>query len=231
MASLFTPSAGFDGTYRHRLAWFGQHTYRVQMLIAANEAFRVLPLYEKAHPGDMRPRLGLEMVWAVADGETHDPRARGDAYEAIRSSDSPAVYAAAQAAGYATSYALLSNASAIHHLLHAVHIANVAHAVHTANIRNTGLINYGDTDAEQDRRLWQYLPVKDWSLRWHTADTMTLATRIYEGQLWELCPVLADALMDAECEHEGVLHMLRECGKDIGRGCWVIDKLRLVGSH
>jgi hypothetical protein len=35
-------------------------------------------------------------------------------------------------------------------------------------------------------------------------------------------PVLADALMDAGCEHQGVLGHCRGGGEHV-RGCWVVD--------
>jgi hypothetical protein len=57
--------------------------------------------------------------------------------------------------------------------------------------------------------------------RWRTADTVGLATGIYEDRAFDRLPLLADALMDAGCADEQVLGHCRTEGHV--RGCWLID--------
>jgi hypothetical protein len=58
--------------------------------------------------------------------------------------------------------------------------------------------------------------------RWRTADTVGLATGIYEDQAFDRLPLLADALMDAGCADEQVLGHCRSEGPHV-RGCHVVD--------
>jgi hypothetical protein len=57
--------------------------------------------------------------------------------------------------------------------------------------------------------------------RWRTADTVALATGIYEDRAFDRLPLLADALMDAGCADEQVLGHCRSEGHT--RGCFVVD--------
>jgi hypothetical protein len=57
--------------------------------------------------------------------------------------------------------------------------------------------------------------------RWRTADTVGLATAIYEDRAFDRLGLLADALQDAECDDEQVLGHCRSEGHV--RGCWVVD--------
>jgi len=58
--------------------------------------------------------------------------------------------------------------------------------------------------------------------RWRTADVTALAGGIYDERAFDRLPLLADALMDAECDHEDVLAHCRSDGPHV-RGCWVVD--------
>jgi hypothetical protein len=58
--------------------------------------------------------------------------------------------------------------------------------------------------------------------RWRTADTVGLATGIYEDRAFDRLPVLADALMDAGCADEQVLGHCRSQEPHV-RGCWLVD--------
>lgn len=65
---------------------------------------RVLPLYETAEPGDMRPRAALEAIgkWQRAELKMWDARkAAFPAHAAARETDDPAACAAARATGQA----------------------------------------------------------------------------------------------------------------------------------
>ena len=52
-----------------------------------------------------------------------------------------------------------------------------------------------------------------------------LAKTIYEEKAWDRCPILADAIMDAGCEHDEVLDLLTNQHDKFSRGVWLIDKL------
>jgi hypothetical protein len=58
--------------------------------------------------------------------------------------------------------------------------------------------------------------------RWRSADAVGLARGIYDERAFERLPLLADALMDAECGDEQVLSHCRSEGPHV-RGCWVVD--------
>ena len=58
--------------------------------------------------------------------------------------------------------------------------------------------------------------------RWRTADVTALARGIYEDRAFDRLPLLADALMDAGCDHADVLAHCRGDGPHV-RGCWVVD--------
>lgn len=64
---------------------------------------------------------------------------------------------------------------------------------------------------------------------WRTSDVVALAKGIFEDRAFDRMPILADALLDADCDEEAVLRHCR--GTEIGvkeqaqhfRGCWVIE--------
>lgn len=57
---------------------------------------------------------------------------------------------------------------------------------------------------------------------WRSADVLGLAEGIYQDRAFDRLPILADALMDAGCDHEEVLGHCRSGGRH-ARGCWVVD--------
>ena len=57
---------------------------------------------------------------------------------------------------------------------------------------------------------------------WRTDTALSLARQIYESRDFGAMPILADALQDAGCDNEDILHHCRESGPHV-RGCWVID--------
>ncbi|MGF1581071.1 MAG: hypothetical protein ACFCD0_17030 [Gemmataceae bacterium] len=59
---------------------------------------------------------------------------------------------------------------------------------------------------------------------WLTSDTTLLAHAIYQRKRFGDLPILADALEEAGCTHEGLLAHCRENQTHV-RGCWVIDLL------
>jgi hypothetical protein len=60
--------------------------------------------------------------------------------------------------------------------------------------------------------------------RWRTADTVGLATGIYEDRAFDRLPLLADALMDVGCDNDELLEHCRVEGPHV-RGCWLIDRV------
>jgi hypothetical protein len=64
--------------------------------------------------------------------------------------------------------------------------------------------------------------------RWRTSDVLGLARAIYDDRAFERMPILADALMDAGCEHEAIIGHCRGDVRHV-RGCWMIDLLLTDG--
>lgn len=64
---------------------------------------------------------------------------------------------------------------------------------------------------------------------WRTSDVVALAKGIYEERAFDRMPILADALLDADCDEEAILRHLRGTEKGVPeqpvhiRGCWVIE--------
>jgi hypothetical protein len=58
---------------------------------------------------------------------------------------------------------------------------------------------------------------------WLTGDVLGLARRVYHSRDFGVMPILADALQEAGCEHEGVLSHCRDERATHVRGCWVVD--------
>ncbi len=58
--------------------------------------------------------------------------------------------------------------------------------------------------------------------RWFTSTVIDLARTIYDDRVTDRMPILADALMDAGCDHEEILNHCRSNGQHV-RGCRVVD--------
>jgi hypothetical protein len=57
---------------------------------------------------------------------------------------------------------------------------------------------------------------------WLTSTVVALAQAIYKEHAFDQMPILADALMDADCDNEDLLNHCRQPGIHV-RGCWVLD--------
>ena len=68
------------------------------------------------------------------------------------------------------------------------------------------------------------LAVPECDPSWLTSTVVALAGGIYEERAFDRLPILADALMDAGCDHADVLPHCRAAGPHV-RGCWVVDLL------
>ena len=58
--------------------------------------------------------------------------------------------------------------------------------------------------------------------KWLSSTVIGIAEGIYAERAFDRLPILADALMDAGCEHPDVLDHCRSAGPHV-RGCWVVD--------
>jgi hypothetical protein len=59
---------------------------------------------------------------------------------------------------------------------------------------------------------------------WQTSTVLALAQGIYQDRAFDRLPILADALLDSECDNPDLLNHLRSEGPHT-RGCWAIDLL------
>lgn len=57
---------------------------------------------------------------------------------------------------------------------------------------------------------------------WHQGTVVQIAGQISKGRVWQVMPVLADALEDAGCDNVDILNHLRGSGPHT-RGCWALD--------
>jgi hypothetical protein len=57
--------------------------------------------------------------------------------------------------------------------------------------------------------------------RWLTSSVLDLARSIYDERAFDRLPILADALMDAGCDHDEIISHCRTEGPHV-RGCWVV---------
>ncbi|MBM3979647.1 MAG: hypothetical protein FJ304_05075 [Planctomycetes bacterium] len=58
---------------------------------------------------------------------------------------------------------------------------------------------------------------------WRSSDVMLLASGIYAERAFDRMPILADALQDAGCDSDDILHHLRDTIAPHVRGCWALD--------
>ena len=64
---------------------------------------------------------------------------------------------------------------------------------------------------------------------WRTTTAVDLAKGIFADRAWDRLPVLADALLDADCDEEQLLRHLRGTEKGVAeppqhvRGCWAVE--------
>lgn len=58
--------------------------------------------------------------------------------------------------------------------------------------------------------------------RWRTLDVMGLAHAIYEDKVFDRMPILADSLMDADCEDKKIIAHCKD-GLPHAKRCWVVD--------
>jgi len=93
----------------HRLDTWNDRTAR---LFAADCAERVLPIYEREHPGDDRPRQAIEVARRCANGDATDDE-RAAAWAAAGAAARTATRAAAGAAAWAAAWNAAWNAARV----------------------------------------------------------------------------------------------------------------------
>jgi hypothetical protein len=59
--------------------------------------------------------------------------------------------------------------------------------------------------------------------RWRTDTALSLARTMYEWRDFGAMPILADALQDAGCDNDNILHHCRDTSATHVRGGWVVD--------
>ena len=60
---------------------------------------------------------------------------------------------------------------------------------------------------------------------WRTDTAVALAAQMYESRDFSAMPILADALQDAGCDSDAILHHCRDASATHVRGCWVVDRV------
>lgn len=86
--------------------WRDTYYHKLLALKAANEAARILPIFEKENPNDKRPRKAIEAIKAWAQGKRklgmkEVRKLSLDAHAAARTAKSEAAKYTARAAGHA----------------------------------------------------------------------------------------------------------------------------------
>lgn len=76
------------------------------------------------------------------------------------------------------------------------------------------------------REIFGPLPFRLVSLdpSWLTTNVREISQAIYDDRAFDHMPILADALMDAGCDSDEIIHHCRSDGPHV-RGCWVVDLL------
>ena len=96
------------------------------------------------------------------------------------------------------------------------------------NVIRVGLVTDGEVTSKLrdifGPRPFRKIEIESSLLAWNCRTVLNLAQTIYEKNAFDLLPILADALEEAGCEQEDLLHHCRD-KTDHVRGCWVIDHL------
>lgn len=59
--------------------------------------------------------------------------------------------------------------------------------------------------------------------KWRTDTVLAVAQQAYDTRKYAALPILADALQDAGCNNDDLLHHLRDPSATHVRGCWALD--------
>jgi hypothetical protein len=182
--------------------------HKTIVLLAADWAYSVLPIFEAEHPKNNRPRKAIEAAeqWmSVDDARDAFRDARNAAWDAM----------SADIAGNHVHNAASYAASAAAHVAYSVIDASWS-AAYTAK----------DTEYAADKLEWVYKTYlyaigpgnKVFNDKWITS---TVKSLLYDVSL---APIIADALEDAGCDNNGILCHLRN-DKEWTRADWVFRRL------
>lgn len=217
----------------HWVDWIflqGLPEYRVARLIACHLARMILPSFENAFPNDSRPREALDYAEKLADNLTLIvPEVSASIFECVDTCIRNA------GGGFAETLGIEYISAALAALYSATESGNVG-AVVSSFVENNGIFDVEDV-------VKPFLTPENDVLqpKFYTNDTISLAKTIYETNNFSLCPILADALMDAGYEDESVLERLRKPTRVmqawwtqeekfvviplLNKGIWLVDKL------
>jgi hypothetical protein len=59
-------------------------------------------------------------------------------------------------------------------------------------------------------------------LSWNDCTVLRIAEGVYDEEVFDRLPILADALLDADCDDEELIAHCRSAGPHV-RGCWAVD--------
>jgi hypothetical protein len=197
---MFTEKSSFD----YVSSKLNKLPKNLQIFFGTDCARSVLHYFEDKYPDDLRPRKALEM----AESLRHNSKIIKSANNARYSSghDSVAYYAAG--AAYYVAYAAYSPI---------VSCANVSNCVFAATKsgQSWNFINCLYNHA--------YNP-NPFPKNYKTPDVLNTAQSIIQERDFASCPILADALEDAGCADDILLHHLRN--DTIGLSDWALFNLR-----
>jgi hypothetical protein len=166
-------------------------------------------------PGD--GRAAVEVAERFADGkagQTELGLAQNKAIDAARSAEGEAVWHATDADSFSAAFVTSFCAAGQEHVLGwPGRNDNNDEQVVKDHARFAGLL--------RDIVGNPFRPIA-FNPRWRTADTVGLATGIYEDRAFDRLGLLADALQDAGCDDDQVLGHCRSDGPHV-RGCFVVD--------
>lgn len=185
---------------------------RVQVLLGAEWARSVLPVFVALNPGYSRPEFAIDAVtrWALAPTD-----ARAAQVTAFAERDRGRPF-------YAFGTAPRRAADAVDTAVHAAIRAATGHPCHEAvahcgrqAVRGAPAGSYASLDA---RWRWLYStyeqalgPGLPFDPRWRTPAVAALADEIVTDRALELTPLLADALRGVGCGEGSLTHLTRVC--------------------
>jgi hypothetical protein len=221
------PAGWVHGERDERVKQLRLSPRRVRVLLAAEWAGAVLPIFEAKTPGDDRPRKAIEAAEAWADGPSE---ARRKAAAAAAAAAADAAYAA-DAAAYAADAAYAAAAAA------AAYAADAADAA--AYAADAASAAAAAADVRKSKWLWLYATYRHargpkgatFDRRWRTETAVALARGIVAGRAFDRMPILADALEEAGFDPAGELARLRTPGDEFTAADWALWNLLGYGGE
>ena len=165
--------------------------------------------------GDERCRQAVALGECLADGRVNEEERKValQAVEAALRAADPPICSPAEHAIVAARYTLVESA-----------LIGFAAAYRAASCLGAGKTNEQARQAVLFRDIFgnPFRPVS-FDPAWRTDTAVSLARQMYDSREFGAMPILADALQDAGCEDEQVLHHCRDASQVHVLGCWVCD--------